>query len=51
MVHTFEYRSTMQPVDEALQNIKHLTLGDCTMVEDRLVNLLGGPNLEARFKE
>ncbi|KAH9299875.1 hypothetical protein KI387_044098, partial [Taxus chinensis] len=31
--------------------IKCLTLGDYVMIEDRLVNLLGGPSLEAWFEE
>ncbi|KAH9301160.1 hypothetical protein KI387_012743, partial [Taxus chinensis] len=31
--------------------VKHLTMEDSAMVEDRLLELLGGPSLEVHFEE
>ncbi|KAH9310437.1 hypothetical protein KI387_025472, partial [Taxus chinensis] len=31
--------------------VKCLTMGDSAMAKDRLLELLGGPSLEARFEE
>ncbi|KAH9298978.1 hypothetical protein KI387_030660, partial [Taxus chinensis] len=51
LIQTFEYLSTKPSVDKALQVVKCLTMGDSAMVEDMLLELLGGPSLEARFEE
>ncbi|KAH9298003.1 hypothetical protein KI387_029685, partial [Taxus chinensis] len=42
---------TNPSVDNSLQVVKCLTMGDSAMAEDRLLELLGEPGLEACFKE
>ncbi|KAH9311554.1 hypothetical protein KI387_026589, partial [Taxus chinensis] len=43
--------STKPSIDKALQGIKCLTMGDSARMEDRLLELLGEPGLEACFEE
>lgn len=49
LIQSFEYQSTKPFVNEVLQVFKHLTVGDNSMVEDRLLKLLGEPYFEACF--
>ncbi|KAH9287579.1 hypothetical protein KI387_031696, partial [Taxus chinensis] len=43
--------STKPSVDKALQGIKHLTMGDSSRIEDRLLELLGELGLGVHFEE
>ncbi|KAH9327923.1 hypothetical protein KI387_000031, partial [Taxus chinensis] len=43
--------STKPSVDKVLQVVKHLTMGDSAMAEDKVMDLLGELGLEARFHE
>ncbi|KAH9331091.1 hypothetical protein KI387_003199, partial [Taxus chinensis] len=51
MIYTFDYFSTKPPVNEALQVMKHLTLGYSAKDEELIHELLCESDLEACFEE